>query len=77
MFQIFQISFGSFKRRLSEFKKMNNDDKQELFDNIEHTQMERKRELLEALESSEEDSKKVKVCKKRLKQVNINFKEEI
>lgn len=71
------ISFGSFKRRLSEFKKMNDDDKQELFDNVEHTQIERKRELLEALESSEEDSKKVKVCKKRLKQVNINFKEEI
>jgi hypothetical protein len=70
------ISFGSFKRRLSDFKKMSDDDKRELFDNIEHAQMERKKDLIEALESSDENSKKVKVCKKRLKQVNINFKEE-
>ena len=65
------ISLASLKRYLSELRNMNDDDKQELYNDIEYVKKERKRELTEALESSEEDSKKVKICKKRLKQVNI------
>ena len=72
-----KISFGSLKRYLSELKKMSEEDKKELFENIEYTQNERKRDLSEALESSGENSKKVKMCKKRLKQVGVKIKEEI
>ena len=50
---------------------MSDDDKIEMYEYIEDTKNIRKQELLEALESSEEDSRKVKSCKKRLKQVNI------
>lgn len=72
-----KVSFGTFKRRLSELEKMSKDDKKELFEHLEYTIKERKKDLTDALESSEEDSKKVKMCKKRLKQVNISLKEEI
>ena len=46
----------------------------ELQNDIEYIQSERNKELLDALESSEENSKKVKLCKKRLNQVNIKLK---
>ena len=72
-----KISFGSFKRRLSELGKMSSEDKKELFYNIEYTNKTREQDLMEALECSDENSKKVKMCKKRLKQVNIKIKEEI
>lgn len=65
------ISLGSLKRYLTELKNMSDDDKKELYDNIEYIKKERKKDLSDALESSEEDSKKVKICKKRLKQVSI------
>ena len=68
-----KISLGSLKRYLSELKNMSEDDKKELHNNIEHIKKERKHELLDALESSDENSKKVKSCKKRLKQVSINI----
>ena len=71
------ISLGSLKRYLSELKNMSEDDKQELYSDIEYIKKERHKELSEALESSEEDSKKVRMCKKRLKQVNIKLKEGI
>ena len=69
-----KISFGSFKRYLSELKNMNNDDIKELQNDIEYIQSERNKELLDALKSSEENSKKVKLCKKRLNQVSIKLK---
>jgi hypothetical protein len=67
------ISLGSLKRYLSELKNMSEDDKKELRNNIEYIKKERNHELLDALESSDENSKKVKSCKKRLKQVSINI----
>ena len=66
-----KISFSTFKRYLKDLKHMSDDDKIEMYEYIEDTKNIRKQELLEALESSEEDSRKVKSCKKRLKQVNI------
>lgn len=69
-----KISFGSFKRYLSELKNMSGDEIKELQNDIEYIQSERNKELLDALESSEENSKKVKLCKKRLNQVNIKLK---
>ena len=71
------ISFGSLKRYLSELKNMSDEDKKELNYDIESIKKERKKDLLDALESSDENSKKVKTCKKRLKQVYINIKGEI
>ena len=71
------ISIGSLKRYLKYLKNMSDNDKKTLYDNIEYIKMQREKELSDALESSEEDSKKVKSCKKRLKQVNIKMKEEI
>lgn len=68
-----KISLGSLKRYLSELKNMSEDDKKELRNNIECIKKERNHELLDALESSDENSKKVKSCKKRLKQVSINI----
>lgn len=65
------ISLGSLKRYINELKNMNDDEKRELYDDIEYIKKERQKELYDALESSEEDSKKVKICKKRLNQVNI------
>ena len=56
---------------------MSEDDKKEMYADIEYKKCVRERELIDALESSEEDSKKVNICKKRLKQVNIKIKEEI
>lgn len=71
------ISIGSLKRYLKVLKNMSDNDKKTLYDNIEYIKMQREKELSDALESSEEDSKKVKSCKKRLKQVNIKMKEEV
>ena len=68
-----KISFGSLKRYLNELKNMSDDDKKELRNNIEYIKKERNCDLLDALESSDENSKKVKMCKKRLKQVSINI----
>jgi hypothetical protein len=68
------ISLGSLKRYLNDLKTMSEDDKKEMYDNIEHIHKVRTQELLDALESSEEDSKKVMSCKKRLEQVNMNKK---
>ena len=68
------ISLGSLKRYLKELKNMSKDDKREMYENVEYIRKERHQELLDALESSEEDSKKVKMCRKRLKQVDINKK---
>ena len=68
------ISLGSLKRYLKELKNMSEDDISEMYANVENNHKVRKRELLEALESSEEDSKKVNICKKRLKQVDVNKK---
>jgi hypothetical protein len=70
-----QISIGSLKRYLKELKDMSDDDIREMHDNIEYIHKVRKQELLEALESSEEDSKKVNICRKRLKQVDVNKKD--
>ena len=71
------ISIGSLKRYLKVLKNMSDNDKKTLYDNIEYIKIQREKELSDALESSEEDSKKVKSCKKRLKQVNIKMKEEV
>lgn len=71
------ISLGSLKRYLKDLKTMSEDDKKEMYADIEYKKCVRERELIDALESSEEDSKKVNICKKRLKQVNIKIKEEI
>ena len=71
------ISLGSLKRYLKDLKTMTEDDKKEMYADIEYKKCVRERELIDALESSEEDSKKVNICKKRLKQVNIKIKEEI
>jgi hypothetical protein len=68
------ISLGSLKRYLKELKSMSEDDINEMYANVEYIHKVRKQELLEALESSEEDSKKVNICKKRLKQVDVNKK---
>lgn len=65
------ISIATLKRYLSELKNMDEDDLKVLHEDLEHIKNERKKELYEALESSEENSRKVKSCKKRLKQVNI------
>ena len=70
------ISLGSLKRYIKELKSMSDDCIREMYDNVEYIHKVRKQELLDALESSEEDSKKVKMCKKRLKQVDINKKEK-
>ena len=71
------ISIGSLKRYLKYLKNMSDNDKKTLYDNIKYIKIQREKELSDALESSEEDSKKVKSCKKRLKQVNIKMKEEV
>ena len=72
-----KISLSSLKRHLKELKNMSEDDIKELYDDVEYTINERKQDLLDALESSDENSKKVKNCKKRLKQVNIRIKEGV
>jgi hypothetical protein len=72
-----KISFGSFKRYLGELKKMNDEDIKELNETLKETKIQRERDLLDALESSEENSRKVKACKKRLKQVDIKIEEGI
>lgn len=72
-----KISFGSFKRYLGELNNMSTDDIIELNEYVKEIKKEREKDLLDALESSEEDSRKVKACKKRLKQVNIKIEEEI
>ena len=69
------ISLGSLKRYLTELKNMSEEDIKNMYEDIEYTKKERKKDLSDALESSEEDSKKVKMCKKRLNQVNIELKE--
>jgi len=69
------ISLGSLKRYLTELKNMSDEDIKNMYEDIEYTKKERKKDLSDALESSEEDSKKVKMCKKRLNQVNIKLKE--
>lgn len=66
-----KISLASFKRYLSELRKMSEDDKKEMYENIDNIKKERQRDLSDALESSDENSRKVKSCKKRLKQVEI------
>ena len=68
------ISLGSLKRYLKDLKTMTEDDKKEMYENIEYIHKVRKQELLDALESSEEDSKKVMTCKKRFNQVNVSTK---
>ena len=72
-----KISLSSLKRHLKELKNMNEDDIKELYEDVEYIIKERKQDLLDALECSDENSKKVKNCKKRLKQVNIRIKEEV
>ena len=72
-----KISFGSFKRYLGELKKMSIDEINELNETMKDIKKVREQELLDALESSDVDSRKVKMCKKRLKQVNIEIKGEI
>ena len=69
------ISLGSLKRYLTELKNMSDEDIRNMYEDIEYTKKERKKDLSDALESSEENSKKVKICKKRLNQVNIKLKE--
>lgn len=69
------ISLGSLKRYLTELKNMSDEDIKNMYEDIEYTKKERKKDLSDALESSEENSKKVKICKKRLNQVNIKLKE--
>ena len=56
---------------------MSENDIKELNEDVKYTIKEREQDLLEALESSDENSKRVKMCKKRLKQVGIKMKEEI
>ena len=68
------ISLGSLKRYLKDLKTMSEDDKKEMYENIEYTYKVRSQELIDALESSEEDSKKVKSCRKRLEQVDVSKK---
>ena len=68
------ISLGSLKRYLKDLKTMSEDDKKEMYENIEYIHKVRKQELLDALESSEEDSKKVMTCKKRFNQVDVSKK---
>lgn len=68
------ISLGSLKRYLKDLKTMTEDDKREMYENIEYIHKVRKQELLDALESSEEDSKKVMTCKKRFNQVDVSKK---
>lgn len=68
------ISLGSLKRYLKDLKTMTEDDKKEMYENIEYIHKVRKQELLDALESSEEDSKKVMTCKKRFNQVDVSKK---
>lgn len=68
------ISLGSLKRYLKDLKTMSEDDKKEMYENIEYIHKIRKQELLDALESSEEDSKKVMTCKKRFNQVDVSKK---
>ena len=68
------ISLGSLKRYLNELKNMSEDDISEMYASVEYIHKVRKQELLDTLESSEEDSKKVNICKKRLKQVDVNKK---
>jgi hypothetical protein len=48
-----------------------------MYENIDEIKKERRQELSEALESSDENSRKVKSCKKRLKQVEILIEKEI
>jgi hypothetical protein len=71
------ISFSTLKRYLKDLKRMNNDDMTDMYEGVENIRNEREREMSDALENSEEDSRKVKACKKRLKQVSIKIKEEI
>ena len=66
-----KISFSTFKRYLKDLNHMTESDKTEMYEYVEDTKIVRTQELLDSLESSEEDSRKVKSCKKRLKQVNI------
>ena len=68
------ISLGTLKRYLNDLKAMSEDDKKEMYENIEYIHKVRKQELLDALESSEEDSRKVLACKKRLNQVDVGKK---
>ena len=72
-----KISFGSFKRYLGELKNMNIEEIKELNETIKEIKIKREKDLLDALESYEENSRKVNACKKRLKQVNIKIDEEI
>ena len=72
-----KISLSSLKRHLKELKNMSEDGIKELYEDIEYTIKEREHDLLDALECSDENSKKVKNCKKRLKQVKVKIKEEI
>lgn len=72
-----KISLSSLKRHLKELKNMSEDDIKKLYGDVEYTIKERKQDLQDALESSDVNSKKVKSCKKRLKQVNIRMKEEV
>jgi DNA replication initiation complex subunit (GINS family) len=72
-----KISLSSLKRHLKELKNMSEDGIKELYEDVEYTIKEREQDLLDALESSDENSKKVKNCKKRLKQVKVKIKEEI
>jgi DNA replication initiation complex subunit (GINS family) len=72
-----KISLSSLKRHLKELKNMSEDGIKELYEDVKYTIKERERDLLDALESSDENSKKVKNCKKRLKQVKVKIKEEI
>ena len=65
------ISFSTLKRYLKDLKKMNNDDITDMYESVENIRCEREREMSDALENSEKDSRKVKACKKRLKQVSI------
>lgn len=66
-----KISFGSLKRYLSELKNMSENDKIKMYENMDNIKKERQQDLLDALENSDENSKKVNICKKRLKQVEI------
>jgi hypothetical protein len=66
-----KISFGSLKRYLSELKNMSENDKIKMYENMDNIKKERQQDLLDALESSDKNSKKVNICKKRLKQVEI------
>ena len=69
------ISFTTLKRYLKDLRKMTDDDKKEMYENVNDIKKVRQQELIEALESSDENSKRVRVCKKRLKIVNIKTEE--